>query len=338
MGKGHIDGLEGKGNIRKVNIHGVTYYIYDLPSDKKGKQKRLYDRSKSRLEKHILEYEKLRSSLMQGIVEDAVTFSDLYSCFLTSSMSLQQRELYSVYEPLISSLLAVDLSEVTKPVILQFLQNIAPERSNYAIESLGKMLNNVLRFASEKGRLPSIHITKEDIDAINEAKIQREPVYCLEDYERVFLKLQQKTKRNADKKIDYKYKVATILIPFLIDAKIPVRSPLFTIRNLTQIKWKHLSKNRVYLPFFDDTYKVSDDVLQLICDYHSLRYSESYPNGFAKEDIADLPQEDCIFSPDAKQIFNATATLKHVLFRLGLPDNVSIPHFVKQIQNLQNEE
>lgn len=313
-------------SVRQAVINGKLYYVYDLDVDKAGKYKRVYGVTKNILLAKVQEWEKYREYLIENIMKEADTFFDMYIVYMETAMTGIRRSIFQNHIPLIHEHLNISLKIMDKDKMTNFFEEIAPYRTEHALTELCSMMNGVISFISSKDRIDFFEITDEELKSIIKKRNAAIPSYTIEDYEKVLDKCSQRILTGKR----FKYGVASIVIPFLVETGSSMK--------LSDVRWENVSGNTVFVPADNKKYEISDRLLQLICDFHAEQYENLYENGFGKEDIINLPPKDYVFASEQHAIHHSSSLLKTILFHCGLPDNVRLLDFVRQIQKAYEQK
>ena len=313
-------------SVRQAVINGKLYYVYDLDVDKAGKYKRVYGVTKSILLAKVQEWEKYREYLIDNIMKEADTFFDMYIVYIETAMTGIRRSIFQNHIPLIHEHLNISLKIMDKDKMTNFFEEIAPYRTEHALTELCGMMNDVTSFISSKGRIDSFEITDGELKSIIKKRNVAIPSYTIEDYEKVFEKCSQRILTGKR----FKYGVPSIVIPFFVETDSSMK--------LSDVRWENVSGNCVFVPADNKEYEISDRLLQLICDFHAENYESLYKDGFHKEDIANIPQKDLVFPGGEHAIYHSNSIIKKILFHCGLPDNVRLHDFARQIQKAYEQK
>ena len=301
-----------KKNIRSAIINKNRYFTYDLDVDKQGRYKRVYGTTKSMLLAKVKEWEQYRELITNNFVKNAKTFADLYIIYIETSVTGIKRPIFQNHIPLIREHLNINMKEVDKDAMMNFFEEIAPYRTKHALLELHSMMNDVISFGSSKEKMV-FEISEADLDMVMKLRIPVTPSYTIEDYERVFEKCSQ-TILTGKK---FKYGVASIVIPFLVETGSSMK--------LSDVRWENVSDSSVFVPADDKKYEISDRLLQLICDFHAGENN-------------NLLSQDIVFPGGEHPIYYSTNVIKTILFHCGLPDNVRLLDFVRQIRKAYERE
>lgn len=302
-----------KKNVRSAIINKNHYFTYDLDVDKQGRYKRVYGVTKSMLLAKVKEWEQYRELITNNFVKDAKTFADLYVIYIETSVTGIKLPIFINHIPLIRGRLNINLKEVDKDAMMNFFEEIAPYRTKHALSELRSMMNDVISFGSLKGKMEFFEIAESDYDMLIKLRTPVTPSYTIADYEKVFEKCSQRILTGKR----FKYGVASTVIPFLVETGSSMK--------LSDVRWENVSGNSVFVPADNKKYEISDRLLQLMCDYHAGENS-------------NLLSKDFVFPGGEHPIYHSTDVIKTILFHCGLPDNVRLLDFVRQIRKAYEKE